>query len=266
MQFSKKELKQVKSLHKQRNTAQLQAVYQQTTGEQVQNWDDGKSVGKKEQARILRERNKAQQEKWHRLFRFMRWATFGLVISWFGLIYSWNIDGGVKILLGLASLGMFYVLGSYIIRGHILWQKRPGRDGRYYYVGPPLFQDPPLLGLTTLITMHLVYLVANLLDRGAVPEAIAAGDQTLFQLSMMIAIPTVFAFFAVSLVAVVLPTYAAQECWIYKEQWKGEMGQYGAYVAAALLATGWYVLKGMLAVWSSGYFSADYDPLRPKNL
>lgn len=266
MQFSKKELKQVKSLHKQRNTAQLQAAYQQTTGEQVQNWDDGKSVGKKEQARILRDRNKAQQEKWHKLFRFMRWAAFGLVISWVGLIYSWNIDGGVKILLGLGSLGMFYVLGSYIIRGHILWQKRPGRDGRYYYVGPPLFQDPPLLGLTTLITMHLVYLVANLLDRGAVPEAIAAGDQTLFQLSMMIAIPTVFAFVAVSIFAVVLPTYAAQECWIYKEQWKGEMGQYGAYVVAALLATVYYVLKGMLAVWSSGYFSADYDPLRPKNL
>ena len=71
MQFSKKELKQVKSLHKQRNTAQLQAAYQQTTGEQVQNLDDGKSVGKKEQARILRDRNKAQQEKWHKLFRFM---------------------------------------------------------------------------------------------------------------------------------------------------------------------------------------------------
>eukprot|EP01043_Picozoa_sp_COSAG02_P065014 COSAG02_NODE_9678_length_2146_cov_1.290181_2_plen_254_part_00 len=253
-------------MHKARNTAQLQAAYQQTTGEIVQNWDDGKSVGKKEQARILRERNKEQQEKWHTLFRFMRWATFGLALTWFGLIYSWQIDGGVKFLLALGSLGMMYVLAAYIIRGHILWQKRPGRDGRYYYVGPPLFQDPPLLGLTTLITMHLVYLVANLLDGGAVPEAIAAGDQSLFQLSMLIAIPTVFAFVAVSVVAVIVPTYAAQESWIFKEQWKGEMAQYGTYVGAALLGTVYYLFKGMLAVWSSGYFSADYDPLRPKNL
>lgn len=266
VQFSKKQLKQVKSLHKARSTAQLQAAYQQTTGEVVQEWDDGKSVGKKEQARILRERNKEQQEKWHRLFRFMRWATFGLVLTWFGLIYSWQIDGGVKFLLALGSLGMMYVLAAYIIRGHILWQKRPGRDGRYYYVGPPLFQDPPLLGLTTLITMHLVYLVANLLDGGAVPEAIAAGDQSLFQLSMLIAIPTVFAFVAVSVVAVIVPTYASQECWIFKEQWKGEMAQYGTYVGSALLGTAYYMIKGMLAVWSSGYFSADYDPLRPKNL
>ena len=51
-----------------------------------------------------------------------------------------------------------------------------------------------------------------------------------------------------------------------REQWKGEMGQYGFYVASALLGTVYYVLKGMFAVWSSGYFSADYDPLRPTNL
>jgi hypothetical protein len=259
-------LKQVKSAHKQRSTAQLQAAYQQTTGDTVEEWDDGKSIGKKEQARILRERNKAQQEKWQTLFRFMRWATFGMALTWFGLIYSWKIDGGVKILLSLVSLGLFYILGAYVIRGYILWQKRPGRDGRYYFVGPPLFQDPPLLALTTLIVMHLVYIVTNVFDGGAVPEAIAAGDQSLFQLAMMTAIPTIFAFVVVALIAVVLPTYAAQESWVYKEQWKGEMGQYGFYVASALLGTVYYVLKGMFAVWSSGYFSADYDPLRPTNL
>jgi hypothetical protein len=184
-------------MHKQQQTAQLQQAYQKTTGEAVETWDDGKSIGKKEQARILRERNKQQQEKWVTLFRFMRWATLGVALSWYGLLYSWKIDGGVKILFCLASLGLFYTLGSYVLRHYCLWQKRPGRDGRYYYVGPPLFQDPPLLALTTLNTMHLVYVVTNIFDRGAVPEAIAAGDQSLFQLFMMSLIPTIFAFVVV---------------------------------------------------------------------
>ena len=184
-------------MHKQRQTAQLQQAYQTTTGDAVENWDDGKSIGKKEQARILRERNKQQQEKWTTLFRLMRYATFGMVLTWYGLLYSWKIDGGVKIVFSLVSIGLFYALGSFVLRSYCLWQKRPGRDGRYYYVGPPLFQDPPLLALTTLNTMHLVYVVTNIFDGGAVPEAIAAGDQSLFQLGMMSIIPTIFAFVAV---------------------------------------------------------------------
>lgn len=183
-------------MHKQRQTAKLQAAYQATTGEAVENWDDGKSIGKKEQARILRERNKEQQEKWVTLFRFMRWATFGMGVTWYGLLYSWNIDAGVKILFCLGSLAAFYILGSYVLRYNCLWQKRP-QGNRYFYVGPPLFQDPPLLALTTLNTMHLVYVVTNIFDGGAVPEAIAAGDQSAFQLGMMSLIPTIFAFVVV---------------------------------------------------------------------
>jgi hypothetical protein len=65
------------------------------------------------------------------------------------------------------------------------------------YVGPPLFADPPLLGLVTLVLMHLTYFAANVIDGGAVQTAIAAGDQSTFQIGMQCFIPSVFGFILV---------------------------------------------------------------------
>ena len=119
------------------------------------------------------------------------------------------------------------------------------------FVGPPLFADPPLLAMTTLMLMHLTYFAANIIDRGAVEAAIHGGQHTSFELVMLAVIPSVFGliiavrpaqiaafrcscdgcFFLIAwmqaIVAVVLPNYAAQDLWFSVDQWKGEMAQYG---------------------------------------
>lgn len=254
-QNSKKEQKDIKKRMKARHKDQLQQVYESTIGEKVEDYDDGKSVGKKEQARILRKRNEEQQARWRRLYKYMRAATFMLAVVWVGIVASWNIDAGLRLLAGLGSFFLFYGLGGFVIRGYLLWQKRP-HNGRVYFVGPPLFVDPPLLAMVTLMVMHMVYHVANLFDGGQVPAAIAAGDQTMFQLTMQCVIPSIFALVTVSLLAVLVPNYAAQECWVFKESWKGEMVQYGVYVGYGLLAFAYSVCSWLYSVHQSGYFSA----------
>lgn len=125
-------------------------------------------------------------------------------------------------------------------------------------VGPPLFADPPLLAMTTLMLMHLTYFVANIIDRGSVEAAIHGGQHTSFELVMLATIPSVFgliiavrpaknAAFSCScgsclfliawvqaIVAVMLPNYAAQDLWFGVDQWKGEMAQYGYDLAMSL--------------------------------
>ena len=48
---SGKNLKNLRKLHKQRQKMQLQQQFERTTGQSVQDWDDGKSIGKKAQVR-----------------------------------------------------------------------------------------------------------------------------------------------------------------------------------------------------------------------
>ena len=233
---SSKDLKKVKAMHKARHKANLQHHFESATGEKIENWDDGVSVGKKEQAKRLRETNKLMQQRWLWLFRSMRVATGVLFVWWFLLVSSFNIDPALRLLFCLFSVPFMYVLASYGIRYHIVWQKRANQQGQYYYVGPPLFSDPPLLALVTLLLMHLTYFAANIIDGGVFHHAMTVGDQSLVQLGMSAFIPSVFGFISVVAIAVVLPNYAAQDCWVFSERHNGEMVQYSVYIGGSLLA------------------------------
>ena len=109
--------------------------------------------------------------------------------------------------------------------------------------------DPhgPILLMVTLLTMQLIYRLANVFDGGGVPRAIAAGDQTLLQLGMLIIIPCIFSLFIVLLVVVVLPTQAVELAWFSDDRNAGRWYQFAGYV----------VLDVIMAVSSGLYWARE---------
>ena len=128
-----------------------------------------------------------------------------------------------------------YWLAAYVIRYNLLWQRRKQGNGQDFLIPPPLFVDPPLLLLVTLIVMHLSYHAALALDSGAFAYALEQWEQPWLQLLWLAVGPLMIGFVSVSLGVVAIPTYMTQYSLLFEEQWEGELVQYTVYTLGSLL-------------------------------
>jgi hypothetical protein len=100
---STKNLKNVKRHYKAQQKMQLQMQYERTTGDSVENWDDGKSVGRKEQVCVWDARARGKGGGVHLPASYLRIhlptdstiEPAGWLIAWLAGWLMWRVRGRV---------------------------------------------------------------------------------------------------------------------------------------------------------------------------
>ncbi|KAG8462683.1 hypothetical protein KFE25_004659 [Diacronema lutheri] len=215
--FSRVELKQMK---KEEKRLMREAVFQQA--EQLLGASIGGKVSMREAQSAIREHNVLRGRKLVRISSAITGATASLALWWLLIAASTPLRTDHRSLAIVLSLPLWATV-LYIVGLAMRYKQATGREAHAHYYRPyPLLQLPPLRAFVAMLTLHLGYRVAVLLDGGALSArlhppapldaaAAAASAPSALDVCLAALIPSALSLCVVLPVLVALPMHAANE-------------------------------------------------------